>query len=46
MARRNNHDRSALDAGARDDEGSTLLPMLLGGLVLIVIGAGLIMTVV
>ena len=46
MARRNNPNRSALDAGAREGEDSTLLPMLLGGLILIVIGAGVIMTVV
>ena len=38
--------RRVLHAGAQGDRGSTLLPMLLGGLILIVIGAGIIMTVV
>lgn len=38
--------RDELDAGANGGKGSTLLPMLLGGLFLIVVGAGVIMTVV
>lgn len=38
--------RSVLDAGAQRDKESTLLPMLLGGLILVVIGAGVVMTIV
>lgn len=38
--------RGVLDAGAQGDKESTLLPMLLGGLILVVIGAGVVMTVV
>lgn len=38
--------RGVLDAGAHGDKESTLLPMLLGGLILVVIGAGVVMTVV
>lgn len=38
--------RRVLDTGAQDEKESTLLPMLLGGLILIVIGAGVVMTVV
>ena len=46
MARQNDNTRSALDASEQEGQESTLLPMLLAGLVLIVIGAGVIMTVV
>lgn len=38
--------RGVLDAGAQGEKESTLLPMLLGGLILVVIGAGVVMTVV
>lgn len=38
--------RGVLEAGAQSQRESTLLPMLLGGLVLIVIAAGVVMTVV
>lgn len=43
-----NHDdrRSALNAEEAEAGESTLLPMLLGGLVLIVLGAGVVMTIV
>ena len=36
----------AFDAGEHSEKESTLLPMLLGGLILVVIGAGVVMTVV
>lgn len=44
---RNHSDRPiALNSEERSDKESTLLPMLLGGLVLIVISAGVVMTIV
>ncbi|MEX4010586.1 hypothetical protein [Neoaquamicrobium sediminum] len=42
----NRDTRSVLDSAASGDKDSTLLPMLLGGLILIVIGAGVVMTIV
>lgn len=46
MNQNGNDRRAALNVEEAQDNGSTLLPMLLGGLVLIVIGAGVVMTVV
>lgn len=36
--------RSSFDAGEGNDRKNTLLPMLLIGLILVVIGAGVVMT--